>query len=133
MGEVRAKVRIINAVDEALARRGRLRPDRVRSYEVQAVVDTGASRTVLPSHVARRLGLAIRDRGIARCADGRRRTVGMTEPLVVEIDGHGTVDEAIVLGDEVLIGQTVLQKLDLLVDCEGRRLVPNPRRPASRI
>jgi hypothetical protein len=32
--------------------------------------------------------------------------------------------EALVLGDEVLIGQTVLEKLDLLVDRERRRLVP---------
>lgn len=43
------------------------------------------------------------------------------------------VDDAIVLGNEVLIGQTVLEKLNLLMDCDGQRLVPNPRRPANRI
>ena len=37
--------------------------------------------------------------------------------------------EALVLGDEVLIGQTVLEKLDLLADCVHRRLVPNPAHP----
>ena len=33
------------------------------------------------------------------------------------------------LGDEVIIGQTVLGKLDLLVDCANRRLAPNPAHP----
>ncbi len=33
------------------------------------------------------------------------------------------------LGDEVLIGQTVLEKLDLFVDGQRQRLVPNPAHP----
>ncbi len=53
----------------------------------------------------------------------------MTEPLVVEIDGRDTLEEALILGDEVLIGQTVLEKLDLFVDSRRRRLVPNPAHP----
>jgi len=63
------------------------------------------------------------------CADGRREAVGVTEPLVVEIEGRDTLEEALVLGDEVIIGQTVIEKLDLLVDCVNRRLVPNPAHP----
>jgi hypothetical protein len=39
------------------------------------------------------------------------------------------MEEALVLGDEVLIGQTVLEKLDLLVDCAKQKLVPNPAHP----
>ncbi len=133
MGEVHIRARLTNAFDEALFRRGALTADRVRSCEVDAFVDTGASRTVLPAEVAERLGLAIRDQLVVGYADGHREAVGMTEPLLIEIDGHDTVDEALVLGDQVLIGQTVLEKLNLLVDCDGRRLVPNPRRPASRV
>ena len=34
-----------------------------------------------------------------------------------------------VLGDEILIGQTVLEKTDLLVDCTRQQLVPNPAHP----
>jgi hypothetical protein len=63
---------------------------------------------------------------VARYADGRREVVGVTEPFVVELAGRDTVEEAMVLGDDVLIGQTVLEKLDLFVDCEGRRLIQNP-------
>ena len=39
------------------------------------------------------------------------------------------MEEALLLGDEVLIGQTVLEKLDLFVDTQGQCLVPNPAHP----
>ena len=133
MGEVHVRVRLINAFDQALVRRGVLTPDRVRSCEVDAFVDTGSSRTVLPAEVVERLGLAIVGQLSVGYADGREEAVGMTEALTVEIDGRETVDDALVLGDEVLIGQTVLEKLNLLVDCEGQRLIPNPRRPVTRV
>ena len=129
MGEVRVKARLTNAVDEALVRRGMLNIEQVRTYDADALVDTGAVRTVLPAHVVARLGLGERGRRVAEYADGRKEAVSVTEPLVVELEGRDTLDEALVLGDEVLIGQTVLEKLDLFVDCERRRLVPNPAHP----
>ena len=129
MGEVRVTARLTNAVDEALVRRGMLAPDQVRTYEADALVDTGAVRTVVPQHVALRLGLGVRGQRMAQYADGRTEAVSVTEPLVVELQGRDTLEEALVLGDEVLIGQTVLEKLDLFVDCQGRRLVPNPAHP----
>ena len=39
----------------------------------------------------------------------------MTEPVLVEIMGRHTSEESLVLGDEVLIGQTVLEKMDHLL------------------
>lgn len=66
---------------------------------------------------------------MAEYADGRREAVGVTGPVVVELEGRTTLEEALVLGDEVLIGQTVLEKVDLFVDRQGRRLVPNPAHP----
>jgi hypothetical protein len=57
IGEVRVRVKLTNAVDQALVRRGLLRPEEVRTYEADALVDTGAVRCVLPSHVVQRLGL----------------------------------------------------------------------------
>ena len=53
----------------------------------------------------------------------------MTEPIIFDLLGRDTADEALVLGDEVLIGQTVLEKLDLLADCANRRVIPNPAHP----
>lgn len=129
MGEIRVKVKITNAVDDELARTGRLAPDQVRSYEADAMVDTGAVRTVFPPHVVAQLGISIRGQRVAEYADGRKESVGVTGPVIVDILGRDTLEEALVLGDEVLIGQTVLEKLDLLADCANRRLIPNPAHP----
>ena len=129
MGEVRARVKLTNAIDEALARRGKLASDQIRVYEAQALVDTGAVRSVLPVQVVQQLGLRIRGQRVAEYADGRRDVVGVTEPLIIEMEHRDTLDEALVLGDEVLIGQTVLEKLDLVVDCVTQRLMPNPAHP----
>ncbi len=129
MGEVRVRVKLTNAFDDALVRRGMLRPEQVRTYEADALVDTGAVRTVMPSAIASRLGLEVRGQRMTEYADGRREAVNVTGPLVVELEGRDTLEEALLLGDEVLIGQTVLEKLDLFVDCQRQRLVPNPAHP----
>ena len=42
MGEVRVKVMLRNGADVALANTGRIAAGEVRSYEADAVVDTGA-------------------------------------------------------------------------------------------
>lgn len=126
MGEVRVKAKLTNAVDEALVRRGMLKPEQVRAYEADALVDTGAVRCVLPPHVVERLGLAIIGQ---RYADGRLDAVGITEAFTLRISDREELENALVLGDEVIIGQTALEKLDLVVDCVSRRLIPNPAHP----
>lgn len=55
--------------------------------------------------------------------------MGVTGPITIECQGRDTVEEALVLGDKVLLGQTVLEKLDLQVDCVNQRLIPNPAHP----
>ncbi len=129
MGEIRVRVKLTNAVDEALVRRGQLAADQVRLYETEAVIDTGAVRCALPSFVADQLGLDRVARYVAQYADGRLEEVDLTEGFVLEVLGRRTTEEALVLGDEVLIGQTALEKLDLLADCQRQRLVPNPAHP----
>jgi clan AA aspartic protease len=129
MGEVRVKARLTNVVDEELVHRGLLARDAVRTYEADALVDTGAVRTVVPPDVASRLGLASRGQHVVEYADGRREAVNVAGPVGVELEGRSTLEDALVLGDEVLIGQTVLEKLDLFVDCQRRRVVPNPAHP----
>ncbi len=61
--------------------------------------------------------------------DGKKDTVGVTESLIIDILERDTSDEAMVRGDNVLIGQTVLDKLDLLVDCANQKVLPNPAHP----
>ena len=129
MGEVRTQTTLTNAIDEALARRGQLPQGQIRKYEADAVVDASMVRSTLPTHVVQQLGLTIRGQRVAEYADGRKESVGVTGPVIFSIDGRDTLEEALVLGDEVLIGQTVLEKLDLHVDTLGKRLIPNPAHP----
>ena len=129
MGEVRAQVKLTNAGDETLVRRGYLTADQVRNYEANALVDTGSVSTILPVEVVRKLGLAIVDQRVAEYANGSKEIVDVTEPVSIFIRGRKTVEDAMVLGDEVLIGQTVLETLDLHVDCANRQIIPNPAHP----
>jgi len=129
MGEVRIKTKLTNATDQALVRRGLLLPEQVHVYEADALVDTGAVRCILPLHVVQQLGLAVVSQRVAEYADGRREAVGITEPFLIELLGRAEFENAMVLGDEVLIGQTALEKMDVLIDCTGQRLIPNPAHP----
>jgi predicted aspartyl protease len=125
MEEVRLKVTLTNASDEALVRRGLLTADKIRHYEADALVDTGAIRSVLPIHVVQRLGLAIVGKTGAISADA----LDIAEGVGIDIDGRRTTEETLVLGSEVLIGQTVLASLDLFVDYVSHRVIPNPAHP----
>jgi clan AA aspartic protease len=129
MGEIRVKVLLTNSADEMAQRRRKLKKSAIRRFEADALVDTGAVRSVIPIHVMERLGILERGQRVAEYADGRKESVGITEPIIFEILGRDTLEEALVLGDEVLIGQTVLEKLDLHADCANRRLIPNPAHP----
>jgi clan AA aspartic protease len=129
MGELRVMARLSNAADMALVRRNLMRPEEIRAVEADALVDTGAVTFVLPSLVVERLGLARPFKQVAEYTDGRPEEVDVTEPVFVELLGRHTVEEALVLGDEVIVGQTILEKTDLYVDCRQKRLLPNPAHP----
>jgi hypothetical protein len=46
-----------------------------------------------------------------------------------EIYGRETTQDAYIMGDAVVIGQTVLASTDLLVDCVHQQVIPNPAQP----
>lgn len=129
MGEVVATVKLTNAMDVAMVREGFKTVEQIRSISLQAVIDTGAVNCVLPPHVADSLGLARAFRQVASFADGRAEEVDVTEPVLLEISGRLTFEQCLVLGTEVLIGQTALESTDLHVDCRNQRIFPNPAHP----
>lgn len=49
--------------------------------------------------------------------------------MIIECQGRETTEDALITGDEVLIGQVVLEKLDLLVNCKNQQLIFNPKNP----
>ncbi|KAM3097141.1 hypothetical protein ACKFKG_09150 [Phormidesmis sp. 146-35] len=128
-GAVYTQVTITNSADQEMIKRGVLAPQQLRQYQGRALVDTEAVRLVIPQTVAEQLGLRIRGQQLARFADGSEELVGVTEGIMIECEGRNTTDEALVVGDEILIGQVILEKLDLLPDYKNQCLIPNPVNP----
>jgi len=135
MGEVKVKVKITNAGDETLFRRGKLPKDQIRFKEIEAVVDTGATTSVLPRQIVDSLGLDIVRQERASYANGYGEKVDVAETVVFEILGRRCPEEPFILGDEVLIGQIPLERMDLVVDCKNQEVTPNPKhdRPTLRV
>ena len=133
MTEIKVSVKLSNAMDLGMVRRGLLQPAEVRSASVEAVVDTRAVRSCMPVDVMQQLGLQAVRRINAQMANGEVESVEMTEGVDMEILGRLVTEAFLVLGGEVLIGQTALEATDLLVDCNRQRVIPNPDHPNSAI
>lgn len=100
-------------------------PQGERFERLDALVDTGASYTVVPASILRRLGVAPTDRRAFLLGDGRRmeRDVGETR---IRIDGKAQT-RMVVFGDEQagsVLGADTLEGLGLAVDPVKRRLIP---------
>jgi len=129
MSEVRIEVELTNLSDQVLVREGVKKRGKIRRMTVTALVDIGAVKCVVPQFVADKLGLVRPFRELAEFADGRQEEVDVTEPVLMMIEGRPVYEECLVLGDEVLIGQTALEKTDLHVDCRQGKVLPNPAHP----
>ena len=123
MGEVHARVRLSNAGDVERVHQGLATMDQVRSCEVDALVDTGSTRSVIPAEIVASLGLTLVDTAVGRLGDGSSVSVGICSAVGFEIMGRRTFEEAYVMGKEILIGQTTLEATDLLVDCKDQKVI----------
>ena len=99
-------------------------PEGVRFEKVEALVDTGATFTVIPSAVLQRLGVARKEKVRFRLADERviERDIGETQ---VGVDGR-VVSTVVVFGEEkspTLLGVYTLERALLAVDPVGQRLI----------
>ncbi len=129
MGEVRVSVEMRNGSDALRFDAGEIPRESVRTVTESAVVDTGSVSMVVPQRVADALGLPARRRRQVRLADGVSRSVDVVGPITFAIEGREAEYSALVIGDEVLVGQIALEEADLLVDCTNQRLVSNPAHP----
>ena len=129
MGQVKIQVTLRNAREVVMARLEHLPAEQVHTYTTEALVDTGATRLTVPAFVADQLGIIRLGHTDAEYADGRVEEVDTTEGIQIEMLGRTAIRDAMVLGKHVLIGVTVLEDLDLLVDCKRQRVIPPPDRP----
>ena len=131
MGEVEVKVDLENAVDRQLVRRGQLDERGVRKLSTRLLFDSGAVRLVLPQDHVEALGLLEIGKIIVRYADERKEERPLAGIVTVKV-GDRVTDVDCVVGppnSEPLLGQEVLEVLDLLVDCPNQRLIPRPESP----
>ncbi len=136
MGRFSVDIELANDEDLFRVKSGEITPEQVRRLTIRGVVDSGATRLVIPDSVAKRLGLEISGVAKVRYADGRTAERSIATHVHLEYGGRTSVFNAIVEPDResALVGAIVLEDLDFLVDCSGQRLVPrDPKQIVSEI
>ncbi|HKI37856.1 MAG TPA: aspartyl protease family protein [Gemmataceae bacterium] len=126
MGRFSVDLTVGNYKDVMKAEEGSLPPKKVRQMQVRGVVDSGASRLVIPESLVASLGLTSAGKGKVRYADHRSVTRKRVKDVWVRIQGREGSYNAIVEPNrtDVLIGAIVLEDLDFLVDCGTQQLIP---------
>lgn len=136
MSRFSVELELANYLDAAKAENKELAAEQVRQTRIQGVVDSGASRLVLPAAVVKQLGLKPKRKVRVRYADGRRSLRDEVDGVQLTMAGRTGIFKAVVepKRETALIGAIVLEDLDFLVDCERQRLVPrDPKYVVSEI
>ena len=126
MGEVRARLVLENQRDRVLADAGHLDSARIRRVELDALVDTGAIMTLLPQDVVEALGLPLDGKITVTLAN--EDTIELPRARLLSLAlGDRQMDTDCLVGPprcEPLLGQLVLEWLDLIVDAVKRVVSP---------
>ena len=131
MGEIVASMELENAEDRGVVKRGLCDESTIRSTTVKGVVDTGSVMLMLPENVVSRLGLDAQREVVVTYADERKETRSLAGPVTVQIGNRIMTTDCVVgpPSSEPLIGQIVMEALDLVADCGNRTLAPRPESP----
>lgn len=128
MGKVMTKVKLMNLSDWLQKKQGILRPEQVRSLELEMVVDTGAAMAAIPEDVVEALELVRSESNIpVRLADGSVRQFDIAG-VAFQILGREGHCGFFVLprGTTPLLGQIPLEILDLVVAPRTGEVTTNP-------
>ncbi|MEW6102721.1 MAG: retropepsin-like aspartic protease [bacterium] len=131
MGKIVVKMRIRNLFDEVRAKSGIIKEDGIRELTIDnALVDTGATMLSLPTNLIEKLGLEEAGTREVRTANGTV-TRRVFREVLVEIQGRDGAFDVLELPIDVapLIGQIVLEQLDLYPDLQNQRLTGRPDAP----
>ena len=126
MGKVVVKIKLTNYFKLRLyeSKFSKAKPVQV---EVQALVDTGATRLYLKPSVIKKLGLQRTDAVRSQTTNGGAIRFKY-EPVQLELMGRRENFDVIEVPESVpnLLGQVPLEVLDFVVDCKRQKLIPNP-------
>ena len=126
MGKVIVKIKLTNLFDLGVRSR-HLSTAKPRETEVEALVDTGATRLYLKPSVIRALGLETVDSVISQTSNGPAKR-SVYESVRLEVQGRYGDFNVVEVGENVpnLVGQIPLEYLDFVVDSKHGKLIPNP-------
>jgi clan AA aspartic protease len=127
VGRIVVDVHVENADDLSQVALGQLRADQVRSIDVRALVDTGATMLCLPTSNITRLGLRpVRQRRVRTAPGPGVQQVHSAVRVVVE--NRDCLIEVAELpdGSPPLLGQVPLELMDFWIDMTNKRLAGNP-------
>jgi predicted aspartyl protease len=127
VGRIAVDMHVENATDLELVALGHLQPNQVRSIDVNALVDTGATYVGLTTSDIKTLGL----RPVRQ-----RRSHTAAGPVMIQIhsavrvttEGRDCLIEVMEFpdGSPAVLGQIPLEMMDFWIDMKNRRLVGNP-------
>jgi clan AA aspartic protease len=131
MGEIKVRVELENTADRYWFLQKRIKEDEIRKYQMNAIVDTGAVMLALPQEVVEELGLEITRTVVVTYADERKEERPVAGPVTIKIGRRFMNTDCIVVPplSEALIGQVILEELDLIPDCQKQTLTPRPESP----
>jgi len=131
MGEIKINLELVNDGDVFLFEAGNLKEEEIRQLEIEALVDTGAVMLLLPQDIVEVLGLKKTDRAIVSLANDEK----------IELDIAGTISLTALdrkmktdclVGPplcEPLVGQIILERLDLIIDPIKQIVTTRPESP----
>lgn len=118
MGHVYADIVLTNAANPDLS-----------PVPVRALVDSGALFTCIPESIALQLDLQTIQQREVVLANGQSVSVPYAGPMLIRFANRQCFSSALILGDEVLLGATAMEDLDVVILPLERRLVVNPASP----
>ena len=131
MGEVRVKVKLENDGDLFLYNEGKISAKEIRQMEIDAMVDTGAVMILLPQDMIETLGLKKIDRTIVALANDEKIEMDIAGTISLTACGRRMKTDCLVGPPlcEPLIGQIILERLDLIIDPIKQTVTPRPESP----
>ncbi len=131
MGEARITVKLENDRDLMRFEEGRIEAQAIRGAEIDAMVDTGAVMILLPQDVVEALGLVTIDKAIVTLANDEKIELDIAGTISLTACNRKMKTDCLVGPPlcEPLIGQLVLERLDLIIDPLKRTITPRPESP----
>ena len=131
--DVYVEVELTNYQDQVLVEHGYRDASSIRKERVRLWADSGSTLLALPQDLVERLGLRITDQKvILTYADEWKAERPVARGVTVGVGDRSMLTECLVgpPRSEPWLGQIILERLDLFVNCAKGTLVPRPESPS---